>query len=68
MARNNNFPNIPITNLKQQIERNTKKQQPGKKGEHKQEMEYIHLLEFHSKENNKRFQKHRHQNFLQKQQ
>jgi hypothetical protein len=31
MARNNNFPNRLITNLKQQIERNTKQQQPDKK-------------------------------------
>jgi hypothetical protein len=31
MARNNNFPNRLITNLKQQIERNKKQQQPGKK-------------------------------------
>jgi hypothetical protein len=31
MARKNNFPNRPITNLKQQIERNTKQQQPDKK-------------------------------------
>jgi hypothetical protein len=28
MARSNNFPKILITNLKQQIERNTKQQQP----------------------------------------
>jgi hypothetical protein len=31
MARNNNFPNRLITNLKQQIEWNTKQQQPDKK-------------------------------------
>jgi len=67
IARNNNFPNKLITNLKQQIQRNTTHQKSDRKENiNNTELGHIYILQPQNEENNQPLQTNGYQESIQK--